>query len=288
MVSKGCEHCYAMGVSHRFPKIYPGLTKLTPTGPKWTGKVMTVPDLLDKPLRWKKPRRIFVNSMSDLFHKDVPHEFILDVFDVMEMAKQHTFLILTKRPERMFDFMVGLSGAGASAPPLSNVWLGVSVENQPTADERIPILLRTPAAVRWVSAEPLLGPVDFRELGPVDDFHIDAFDTPDPSCSLHWVVAGGESGTGARPMHPNWAKSIRDQCQEAGVPFLFKQWGAWHPSIEPRGTDWVILEEDGTTHNPKDIGMIDAQRHASMCRVGKKAAGRELDGRAWDQYPGVP
>lgn len=242
IVSKGCTNCYAMKQAHRFSgpgQPYEGLTKLTKGGPVWTGKIRLVPERLDDPLRWKEPRRIFVNSMSDLFHEDVPHEFIARVFATMVEARQHTFQILTKRPARMLEvmkrFVAENEEFGGELPedvPPRNVWLGVSTEDQAAADERIPLLLQTPAAVRWISAEPLLGPIDLgihrygetvrsylrlRERGRGGDIQ--------SGVGLDWVVAGGESGPGARPMHPDWARSLRDQCKAAGVAFLFKQWG---------------------------------------------------------------
>ena len=243
-VSQGCHHCYAerdwarLAAPRTPPNIY--------TGRDFTD-VRCHPEKLDIPLRWTKPRRIFVNSMSDLFHESVPDEFILKVFDVIrqcqngyapgldKLAAWHTFQILTKRPERMRDFCTRLRFreklylSPFNAPDfnpmtsLRNTWLGVSVEDQATADERIPLLLQTPAAVRWVSAEPLLGPVNLRCVAPFDDFHTDALDTPDPTRKLRWIVAGGESGPKARPMHPDWVRSLRDQCQAAGVAFFMKQ-----------------------------------------------------------------
>jgi protein gp37 len=161
LVSGGCKYCYAMKQAHRFSGpggAYEGLTELGPEGPRWTGKVRTVPQLLELPLHWKKPRRVFVNSMSDLFHEDVPHEFIRDVFSVMIRCEWHTFQVLTKRPKRMQEIVQRWYPKNRAYPP--NVWLGVSVEDQKTADERIPLLLQTPAAVRFVSAEPLIGPID--------------------------------------------------------------------------------------------------------------------------------
>ena len=245
--------------------------------------VVTIRDdkMLTQPLRWREPKRIFVNSLSDLFHADVPDEFIARVFAVMAGAPQHTFQLLTKRHGRMRSllrserFQEVLAGAarqlyidqgrrvnGARLAnlvwPLPNVWLGVSVENQQWADLRVPALLGTPAAVRFLSCEPLLGPVC---LDPWHTEHDDGRARCDgPLASgLDWVIAGGESGKGARPMHPDWARSLRDQCVAAGVPFLFKQWGNWAPHL--------------LGHSPAN--------------VGKKAAGRELDGRTWDEYPVV-
>jgi protein gp37 len=250
LVSAGCTNCYAMRDAHRFAgpgKPYDGLTKLTEHGPVWTGKVRLVPELLDQPLRWKKPRRIFVNSMSDLFHEKVPNSFIEDVWAVMLAARQHTFQVLTKRPDRMYRFLTGQDGdpwdrigslvvdhspdaanlavnlhsVGCPHATNGHIWLGVSVEDQKTADERIPILLQTPAAVRWVSAEPLLGPVDLdtRKMFPTSE----AF-APPPQ--LDWCVVGGESGPGARPFDIGWARSIVAQCRAAGVPVFVKQLGS--------------------------------------------------------------
>jgi protein gp37 len=281
-VSPGCDHCYAETIAHRFAG-----TKAYPAG----FDVTLRPERLDQPLRWRRPRRIFVNSMSDLFHDAVPDEYIAQVFAVMALAPQHTFQILTKRHGRMRSFLRDECRCGSGhAPgihlrsamswavskanpdripgvpddagrrvyfeagwPLPNVWLGVSVENQQWADIRIPALLDTPAAVRFLSCEPLLGPVDLR--GRVAFPRVDA-------PRIHWVIVGGESGRGARPMHPDWARSLRDQCAAAGVAFHFKQWGEWKPVRTPSG------------------------EHQE--RVGKKAAGRELDGRTWEDFPEVP
>lgn len=302
-VSEGCRHCYAETVAARFSG--PGLPYEGLIHPKtrgWNGKIKLVPEALDQPLRWKRPRRIFVNSMSDLFHEAVPDDFIDSVFAVMALTPQHTFQVLTKRPERMLAYLSDewrsalVEGAAqalyaartgedpsmwlAVHLPLPNVWLGVSVEDQATADERIPLLLQCPAAVRWISAEPLLGHVDLgRFLWSI---------TPDPRGFvpgavhqandrglLHWVVAGGESGHGARPMHPDWARSLRDQCAAAGVPFLFKQWGEWIDGDQPEAARYVATDE--TSHDWPG-GKFSA-------RVGKKAAGRHLDGVLHDQTP---
>jgi protein gp37 len=197
-------------------------------------------DRLDSPLHWKKPRRVFVNSLSDVFHEDVPDAFIDLIFAAMAQAPWHTFQILTKRPTRMRGWFDGGEHLRMTrcfrnfndydkpvGPwPLPHVWLGVSVEDQQTADERIPILLQTPAVVRWVSAEPLLGPINLREVNPFDDFHTDALDTPDPSFKLNWVVVGGESGPQARPCNVGWIRTLVRQCQAAQVPCFVKQVGS--------------------------------------------------------------
>lgn len=214
-VSEGCRHCYAEGVAHRF------------WGDRPFTEVRCHKDRLDVPLHWKRPRRIFVNSMSDLFHEDVPDAFIHKVFAVMALSPRHSFQVLTKRPERMLRYLrpdgrrylvehhaykFSDRAPISLAPiwPLPNVWLGVSVEDEKTAVERIPKLLATPAAVRWVSAEPLLGPVDLSSY-----FTIRRFGGEDRSQWINWVVVGGESGPGARPCDVEWIRSIRKHCDAA-------------------------------------------------------------------------
>lgn len=310
-VSPGCDHCYAETFAERFRGV--------PGHHFENGFDVTLrPERLDQPLRWTKPRRIFVNSMSDLFHDDVPDEYIAHVFAVMAAAQQHTYQLLTKRHGRMRSLLSSPEFAKKAEPwrvvgddrvpdpgwPLPNVWLGVSVENQQWADIRIPALLETPAAVRWLSAEPLLGPVDLGACGAPD--HCKAGGRCQPVAhGIDWVVVGGESGHGARPMHPDWARALRDQCTDAGVAFLFKQWGNWAPlgplyeqtdddpeADEARmeavglevveGREVIELETSGYIprgHQPGD------HRTWLMARLGKKAAGRELDGRTWDEYP---
>lgn len=339
-VSAGCDNCYAIRTSHRLAhlphtkQLYNGLTEKTEHGLDWTGRVIVVDARLADPLRWKKPERIFVNSQSDLFHSDVPDDFIVRVFAIMALAQRHTFQILTKRPARMKYMLAspqfpravaeatmrfrdhstgGYSGAATAGAaeerlrrdwPLSNIWLDVSVEDQRWADIRIPALLGTSAAVRWISAEPLLGPIDLRLLDAADGCTCGSPGGPsghEAGCGsepgLHWgiswVVAGGESGPGARPMHPNWARAIRDQCEAVGVPFLFKQWGAWSP-VEPdvwqnrRETDWIIRPDGYHWPLAEPHGAADGLSEAdipTIRRVGKKAAGRLLDGRTHDEYP---
>ena len=218
-VSAGCKHCYAEGIANRFfAKQYPpntdgSLRKFT--------DVRCHADRLDQPLHWKKPSRIFVNSMSDLFHEDVPFEFILACMARMVTADQHTYQILTKRPERAIEFdrwMISDDSPCAVAWR-KNIWLGVSVENQATADERIPLLLQIPAAVRFVSAEPMIGPVDLLTIAP--DLH-----DMQSGHTIDWVICGGESGIGARPFDLAWAESLRAQCRASGVPFFMKQLGS--------------------------------------------------------------
>lgn len=260
-VSEGCRNCYAEGVAARFSKPgqpYEGLAKFwrresdAKTEARWTGEISFIEDVLMQPLRWKKPRKIFVNSMSDLFHEKVQDEWLDRAFAVMALTPQHTYQILTKRPERMKEYFAdsafpwlrladddqwsktpGLSmnvmgwAAGYGGDVLENVHLGVSVEDQKTADERIPLLLDTPAAVRWISAEPLLGPVNLERYlfasGPEGEPA--PRNEPMLPC-LHWVVCGGESGPNARPFDVAWCRSIIKQCKDAGVPVFVKQMGA--------------------------------------------------------------
>jgi len=245
MVSPGCTNCYAMRQAHRQSgpgKAYEGLTRQGPNGPVWTGKVRLVPEALDAPLRWKKPQRVFVNSMSDLFHEALSDDDIARVFSTMARCPQHTFQVLTKRPKRMVNLFMTWSLVNTPEHlhafawnrwPLPNVWLGVSAENQETADERIPLLLKTPAAVRFVSYEPALGPVDFRpwlHLQCVssqeehDREHDHGFFCDERS--LDWVIVGGESGYGHRPFDVAWAESLIAQCRAAGVACFVKQLGS--------------------------------------------------------------
>lgn len=281
-VSPGCDRCYAMTLAPRLKAMGSPHYQLD-GNPETSGPgfgYQEHPDGLDKPLRWTRPRRIFVNSMSDLFHQDATPEFQAKVFAVMLLARQHTFQVLTKRPGAMRsrlssdsfrDLIHGSANSlmaahhidgGRSFPwPLPNVWLGTSVEDQKRADLRIPQLLATPAARRFLSAEPLLGHVALRD-----------------TTGLDWVIVGGESGTGARPMHPDWARALRDQCTSTGVPFLFKQWGEWTPDEHPGSVH---------TYLPPgvDAGVPFPPMTTMLWRPGKKAAGRTLDGRTWDEYP---
>jgi protein gp37 len=232
----------------------------------WTGEVRFLPERLEEPLHWKKPQRIFVCDMGDLFHEGVRDEWLLQTFQTMARAPQHTYQILTKRAVHMHEWVKRFDSLDVIHPmratcserrwPWSNVWLGVSVENQHFADERIPWLLQTPAAVRWISAEPLLESIDIRPWLTV---------TKQRDRMLDWVVCGGESGPSARPMHVDWVRSLRFQCVGAGVPFFFKQWGEWLP---PGQEGYCV---DNTTSSP--------------IRIGKKCAGCVLDGRTWHEFP---
>jgi protein gp37 len=271
-VSQGCKHCYAEGYAHRFfATLYPQIPMgpmLPDGGPTaWRDRsftdVRTHEDRLLDPLSWTKPSRVFVNSMSDLFHEDVPDDFLVRVFAVMARAHQqgHTFIVLTKRPARMrawlrdlgtlakikiaFDELATPKRTWGLTWPLANLWLGVSVEDQETADSRIPALLETPAMVRCVSYEPALGPIDF-EAVPLPDLYLrmvgvrgclQPLSEKDTEADdyrywtrqlrkLHWVIVGGESGHGARPFLLAWARATVTQCRAAGVPVFVKQLGA--------------------------------------------------------------
>jgi protein gp37 len=243
-VSPGCAHCYAETLSHRF-----GTTTKPWTPEHAAENVVLHPERLDAPLRWKKPRRVFVNSMSDLFHELVPVDFIAGVFMVMAACApsslrphggDHTFQVLTKRPERMHAFIANYtfpSGRTLAEQPLPNVWLGVSVENQHFADERIPLLLQTPAQVHFLSCEPLLAPVDLREWVTVNGGG--RYGRLYAKDAVNWVIVGGESGPKHRPMDLAWARQIRDLCAETGTPLFVKQLGGTRP-----GTALPALPED--------------------------------------------
>jgi protein gp37 len=343
VVSPGCTNCYAMrlaGGRLRHVASRAGLTAPSKAGPVWNGQVRLNAADLTQPLRWKRPRRIFVCAHGDLFHEAVPDDWIDEVFAVMAIAQEHTFQVLTKRPERMRAYFARLAQytadvgddpalaarvldeaayAVTGAPcvsleetpwPLPNVWLGVSVEDQVRADERIPLLLQTPAAVRFLSVEPLLGPIDLTNWTAIDwqCSHCRRFFTGrhrqicsacgrlggwtgshafngrhqpkrpvfpiDRGSGLDWIIVGGESGPAARPMHPDWARQIRDDCVAAGVSFFFKQWGEWAP-----GGEWPAELE-------REAGW--AKRPDSQYRVGKRAAGRRLDGVTHDAMPARP
>ena len=281
-VSPGCRNCYAETLDKRFHRDGPYVPWTVAAQRKaGVSAIHLHPERLAAPLHWKKPRRIFVNSMSDLFHEDVPDEFIDRVFAVMALAPQHVFQVLTKRPERMLSYLQGgarframnfamvlcveayqrsalsMLGDGLLIDvygfvewPLPNVWLGVSVENQRYADERLPLLAQCPAAVRFVSAEPLLGPVDLANWQPNNDS--DACEEMDSIAIesqgiLDWVIIGGESGPHHRPMQVEWAQSIVEQCAKAKVPVWMKQDSGPRPGQQGRLPDslWALKQMPG-------------------------------------------
>lgn len=257
IVSPGCRVCYAMKLAGGRLRHHPsrkGLTTMTKTGPIWNGEVRLNESWLTQPLEWSKPRMIFVCAHGDLFHENVPDEWIDKVFTVMALAGNHTFQVLTKRNNRMLaavarigksidilerqarvlGYTLKFEGKGLCPWPLRNVWLGVSAERQKEADERIPDLLQTPAAVRFVSLEPLLGPIDLTSLGDVT-MKLNAF-TGEASHVLgmrdktrgllDWIIVGGESGSDAMPFDVDWARSILRDCRAAGVKAFLKQLGS--------------------------------------------------------------
>jgi protein gp37 len=290
-VSEGCRNCYAERMAARFSGFgqpFTDFAAMTPAGPLWTGKVALIPEKLDEPLHWRKPRRVFVNSMSDLFHEGLSDRDVAKVFSAMRFAPRHTFQVLTKRPARMLEWFSKCGNGGGlgwithnnTEPerayrgtgvivgesdrwPLPNVWLGVSVENQATADERIPLLLQTPAAVRFVSLEPLLGPVDISQYldgrcgscGAV----LPRSGSAVGECSkcewgtfyagIQWAIIGGESGPGARPMDLAWLESAVQQCREAGVPIFIKQDSGRFPGQQGRIPDDLWIKE--FPHDPR-------------------------------------
>lgn len=328
VTSPGCTNCYAMklaGTRLRNHESRAGLTHESKAGPVWTGEVRLNEQWLDQPLRWKRPRKIFVCAHGDLFHESVPDEWIDRVFAVMALAPQHIFQVLTKRSSRMRLYLTasetpvriarvildeankwGVKGFAKIAPlgnrgkesdpsyatlPLPNVWLGLSVEDQQRAEERVPDLLATPAAVRWLSCEPLLGPVDLTNVA-METCHALGFDALNGReihkddgnlCTvgrkLDWIVAGGESGPAARPMHPDWARSLRDQCEDAGVPFFFKQWGEWAPVCA------MSEEAIDECYHPAPANQPEARRRIKVEQCVLHGDGRRFDGRAMFERP---
>ncbi len=321
---RGCDNCYAARLAATRLKNHPsrkGLARINSRGvAQFTGEVRFNEDWLDQPLRWRKPRMIFSVAHGDLFHPNVPDEWIDKIFAVMALCPQHIFQVLTKRPERMAEYLTRLADLGVSEAsdkiaaaiegdfcgyafaasrqnnitifgggepyislkkwPLPNVWLGTSISDQDSANERVPHLLRCPAAVRFVSAEPLLGFVDLTAilcdgwgLYPLSGVRSD--NSPPSGFSqgpsIDWVIVGGESGPNARPMHPDWARSVRNQCVRTGTPFFFKQWGEYKPASNVARNRPLLEFSDGWT----------------VKRVGKSSAGRLLDGQEWSQLPEV-
>lgn len=352
-VSSGCKNCYAIRMAYRLQSNphskakYAGTAEKSASGQlNWTGKLNMLDGELLKPLSWKKPAMVFVNSMSDLFHESIPFEFIDKVFAVMALSHQHTFQVLTKRPQRMLEYfkrqyaarvMTELDIIGnenkqlfeacsktafdiaiTPKPEFPNIWLGVSVENQQAAEERIPLLLQVPAAVRFLSCEPLLGPVDLTNIAQtvsngyfgdcLQPYHVPKCDQHIAYPTINWVIVGGESGPGARPMHPNWVRSLKDQCNKAGTAFFLKQWGEYYTksillgSGEPhfrvfdnmqhwinKAQTWVrggrCISIDGRECHIGEDFQECAYPVVIMDKVGKKKAGRRLDGKEWSEFP---
>lgn len=285
-VSAGCANCYAEKQdNHR---------KWTPDGwGKGKPRKRTSEAYWRQPLKWNRDAegaarrpRVFCASLADVFDSEVTHEWRIDLMRLIGSTPHLDWLLLTKRPQNVMPFLEWAQAKAegddwnnwanwlSGAPP-ANVWLGTSVENQQAADERIPHLLQVPAAVHFLSCEPILGPIDFNvdtEVGILSWLKSYDFGS-EPTNRVTWVIAGGESGPGARPMHPDWALSLRDQCQAAGVAFHFKQWG-----------EYIHESQTNIVHNGKVRIWPDT---TISYPVGKKEAGRLLDGRTWDEYPTV-
>jgi protein gp37 len=308
-VSPGCAHCYAESINQRL-----GTGLEFKPGHQNSGEIEIFLDenMLTRPLRWRKPRKIFIGSMTDLFARFVTKEMLDRIFTVIALTPQHTYQVVTKRADRMRDYCVRTSrntinghiwsmlgtpegskikrsGNWQVNWPLPNVWLGVSAERQDEADERIPLLLQAPAAVRFVSLEPLLGPINLASINHcgVVSGHSALHDRG--LGQLDWVIVGGESGPGARSMHPEWARSLRDQCAAASVPFFFKQWGEWIPSDpqsacgNPR-SGWMPLRGNAKRSYPKEE-LYPENGAAFVEPVGKAKAGRLLDGVEHNGFP---
>lgn len=294
--SPGCDNCYAERIAARLaknPKTAANYAEVVDENGKWTGKQNITNFDFSNLYGMRKSKRIFVGSMTDIFLVRRPN--LRDFFGSMKLCNQHTFMLLTKRPELMKEFMVNYYADNIDT--LSNVWLGVTVCNQQEANEKIPVLMATPAAKRFVSIEPMLGPVDLKEISFKHSagFFGDALQWHHlPHCrreelqngavypSLDWVICGGETGPGARPMHPDWIRSLRDQCQGAKVPFFFKGWGGWIPTTI--NTDGRI----GCWHDGKFYdrhGNIE-DSSANMSRCKSKIYGHSLlDGLEWNEVP---
>lgn len=286
-VSSGCKNCYAARLAATRLKHHPrykGLAALKNGKGVWSGEIRLNSDILDQPLHWRKPRMVFPCSMSDLFHEDVPFGFVRAVFEIMSRTPQHTYQILTKRSHRMLEFVEWLQGSYGSWLIGANVWGLVTAENQEQADKRIPILLQCPFVVRGVSVEPMLGPIDLSpwlpQLCPV---HLvvhpqgrQCVGEEWPSV-LDWVICGGESGPGARPMHPQWPRDLREQCQIADVPYFHKQNGEW--------LDAFTYIQRGLSFPGRTFPHHRWPDNSTSFRVGRKTAGRLLDGREWNEYP---
>lgn len=293
-VSEGCRNCYAESVAARFSGLgqaYFGLASFKIIGegtpsehvePHWTGDVRLIEKHLDDPLHWKEPRKIFVNSMSDLFHTRVKDEWLASIFDVMARAPQHTYQILTKRPERMRDALLAGSAPDVACAfentyrqewPPKNWLFGVSVEDQETVSHRLKFFEGLDCFPLFISYEPALGPINW--------FETDFADLVD------WIICGGESGPHARPIHPEWARSTRDFCKFHGIPFFFKQWGAWIPGAANGFTQWPEIDNSRPILMPEHPGRAGRDLHQVMLRVGKHNSGALLDGVEYKEFPNV-
>ncbi|MCJ7802739.1 MAG: phage Gp37/Gp68 family protein [Candidatus Marinimicrobia bacterium] len=313
-VSEGCKNCYAEKMHKRLNAM--GIDKYQND----FNKVQLWLQSLTEPTKWKKPSKVFVNSMSDTFHRNLTFEKIDEVFKTMKHCNKHTYQVLTKRPDRALEFIEWKRkqpGIIKTWKFSDNIWMGVTIENQEQANKRIPLLLEIPAKVRFVSVEPMLGPVDleFIEQFNSENKHVCYYQVLKPiknsndanRPALNWVICGGESGHNARPMHPDWVRSLRDQCEAANVPFFFKQWGMWHTKWvnmtnntyvfkmytsyqQFTQKNWVnkgdaCIDMDGKILK-RGADFIDANYPVCiMSKTGNKQAGRTLGGKEYKQFP---
>jgi len=282
-VSPGCDNCYAEKMAKRIVGMLEknkGETYHSYLWVKdWNGRTALNTDQIDKPLQWQAPRMIFVCSMGDLFHESNHFKMIDQVFDIIQRCPQHIFIILTKRPEKMSRYYQIFH---------KNVWLGVTAENQEQANKRIPILLQIPAAKRFVSIEPMLGPVEIKDYLRYDcDCGICNFCNGQKVENIDWVICGGESGSKARPMHYEWVRSLRDQCKAIDVPFFFKQWGEWIPANE-MPEEWGHFADVKGTHswvNQSDGKDTCIGPGVMTINVGRNKAGNLLDNQQHHEWP---
>jgi len=285
-IGAGCKFCYAKTLHNQRHGAYKqGKLPNLPQYSKPFNEIQLHEDRLLSPLHLKKPSKIFVDSMGDLFHKDVPFNFIYNVFDTIEQCPQHTFQVLTKRPQRALKLMVDYHLWDIFS--LKNLWLGVSVSTQKEYDELFPLLIQTPAAVHFVSFEPLLEEIKILDVSGWKEPH----KYWGENLKLDWVICGGETGKNARPMHPDWARSLRDQCKAANIPFFFKQWGKWTPttewakrnSIEPEQVRYMMptgeIYQTGT-------GQCNTMEGTLIHDAGRRS-GDLLDGVEYNQFPEV-
>lgn len=270
-ISEACTNCYAEKMAWRLKNMGIPAYQNVVTDNGWTGKLATNRSQLGKLQRWKKPRRVFMCSMSDIFHEKADSRWIDDILDSCIASPQHTYIFLTKRPQNIEKIFPVCTGKQLDFLA-TKAWIGVTVENQQRADERIPILLQIPAAVRFVSIEPYLEYIDLENIDygapyPLKMAALSGYFANHNHMKLDWVICGGETGPRARPMHPDWVRSLRDQCVESGTPFFFKSWGEW-------GLNWLNDDEGNKIEGSEFID-----------HMGKKNAGRILDGQTWDQFP---
>ena len=311
-VSPGCDNCYAERMANRLAhnpktKWKYEITVDFETG-RWSGNTHFLDDELTKPMRWKEPRMVFVCSMGDLFYDEVSFEWIDSVFSVMSDNDQHIYVLLTKRPERILEFFCWkILKSGCNWRPKDNIWFGVTAENQEQANIRIPLLLKVPCAIRLVSIEPMLGRINIAESCKTSVIAKN-FDYSGVQ-KLHWVICGGESGSKARPMHPDWVRSLRDQCKAANTSFFFKQWGEWQSYwfnmtskevcfkmyssyLQFTQKDWVnkgdaCISLDGKLC--KTGGDMQQAQYpvAIMQRLGRKNTGNMIDGERHQNWPKI-